>query len=39
MAGGKKQGKPKRLCRDCAKAYDFHCKNVRALHADEPRGV
>lgn len=21
--------KPKHLCRDCAKAYDFHCKNVK----------
>ena len=27
MAG--KIKRPKHLCRDCAKAYDFHCKSVK----------
>ena len=29
MASGQKYDRPKHLCRDCDKAYDFHCKNVR----------
>lgn len=29
MASGQKYDRPKHLCRDCAKAYDFHCKNVK----------
>ncbi len=24
-----KQQQSKKLCRDCDKAYDFHCKNVK----------
>lgn len=29
MATDQKQSRPKNLCRDCAKAYDFHCKSVK----------
>ena len=29
MASGQKYNSPKHLCRDCARAYDFHCKNVK----------
>lgn len=29
MASGQKIERPKHLCKDCAKAYDFHCKSVK----------